>query len=546
MRNSFEPVKLENDGYADTPPPLAINPVSMPTSLASQNAVSQNAVFAFLSDPATHGGEKVTRIDTHGAVVFLAGDRVLKVKRAVRFPFLDYSTLAKRKAACEAELEVNRPFAPPIYRRVAPITKDDTGRFSLDGDGEPVEWALEMQRFDENATLDRLADDGKIDAKLADELGRVIASAHRATPIADADTWIAALGDYVEQNDEAFGEWPTLFPADKAETFTDASRRSLKELQPLLRRRGEMGLIRRGHGDLHLGNIALIDDKPVLFDAIEFDPVVASGDVLYDLAFLLMDLVERDLRPQANIVLNRYLAETRRDEDLDALAALPFFMAIRAAIRAKVTAAKLSHADEANTPAIESSAEAYFVLATKLIAPPRPMLMAVGGLSGTGKSVLSRALAAYILPEPGAVVLRSDVMRKRLFDAAETDKLPKDAYTPQVSETIYNMLNEQAQRVLAAGHSAIIDAVFAKPEERELAAELANAAKVPFHGFFLTADLETRIKRVGGRINDASDADANVVRTQADYDLGTMNWTQIDASSTPDDTLARTRKALDQ
>ena len=530
----------------------------MPTSLnsqdaisqeaVSQEAVSQEAVFTFLSDPATHAGQKVTRIDTHGAAVFLAGDRVLKVKRAVRFPFLDYSTLDKRKAACEAELEVNRPFAPQIYRRVVAITKDDAGRLSFDGDGKPEEWALEMQRFDENATLDRLADDGKIDAKLADELGRVVASAHRTIPVADADAWIAALGEYVEQNDEAFREWPALFPAGEAETFTDASRRALEELQPLLRKRGEMRLIRRGHGDLHLGNIALIGDNPVLFDAIEFDPMVASGDVLYDLAFLLMDLVERDLRPQANIVLNRYLAETRRDDDLDALAALPFFMGMRAAIRAKVTAAKLTHADDENKPAIESSAKAYFVLATKLITPPTPMLIAVGGLSGTGKSVLARALAAHILPEPGAVVLRSDVMRKRLFDAAETDKLPKDAYMPEVSETIYTMLNEQARRVLAAGHSAIIDAVFAKPEERELVAELAanlvNAGKVPFHGFFLTADLDTRIKRVGGRINDASDADANVVRTQADYDLGTMNWTQVDASGTPADTLARTRKAL--
>ncbi len=311
-------------------------------------------------------------------------------------------------------------------------------------------------------------------------------------------------------------------------------------------KRGEIGLIRRGHGDLHLGNIALIEGKPVLFDAIEFDPVVASGDVLYDLAFLLMDLVERDMRPQANIVLNRYLTDTRRDDDLDALAALPFFMAMRAAIRAKVTAAKLTHADDEKKPAIESSAKAYFALAIKVIAPPRPKLIAVGGLSGTGKSVLARALAAHILPEPGAVVLRSDVMRKRLFDAAETDKLPKNAYTPEVSETIYNLLYEQAQRVLAAGHSAIIDAVFAKAGEREPVAELANAAKVPFHGFFLTADLETRIKRVGSRINDASDANADVVRQQSEYDLGTMNWTEIDASGTPDDTLARTRKALDQ
>jgi len=512
----------------------------------NSTAESQDAVFAFLSDPATHGGQKVTRIDTHGAAVFLAGERVFKVKRAVKFPFLDYSTQEKRKAACEKELEVNRPFAPQIYCGVVAITQDGAGKLSLGGDSTPVEWALEMRRFDENATLDQLADKGRIDNSLADELGRVVAAAHRDTPAADAEKWIAALGDYVEQNDEAFRQWPQLFSGDDAKTFTDASRRALSNLQPLLHERGRKGLVRRGHGDLHLGNIALIDGKPVLFDALEFDPVVASGDVLYDLAFLLMDLVERNLRPQANIVLNRYLTDTRRDDDLDALAALPFFMAMRAAIRAKVTAAKLGHADDDKRKDIESSATSYFTLATKLIAPPKPMLIGVGGLSGTAKSVLARTLAAHVAPEPGAVVLRSDVLRKRLFDVVETEKLPKEAYKLEVSETIYAMLQEQAQRVLAAGHSAIIDAVFAKAEEREPVAELATASRVPFRGFFLTADIGTRIERVGGRSGDASDADAEVVRQQADYDLGTMNWTWIDASGTPDDTLARTRKTLDQ
>ncbi len=216
----------------------------------------------------------------------------------------------------------------------------------------------------------------------------------------------------------------------------------MKELQPLLRQRGGMELVRRGHGDLHLGNIALIDGKPVLFDAIEFDPVVASGDVFYDLAFLLMDLVERDLRPQANIVLNRYLADTKRDDDLDALAALPFFMAMRAAIRAKVTAAKLDHADHADsdkTKSIEDSARAYFILATKADCAAEADAGCRRRIVRHGKiGARARALASFVPPEPGAVVLRSDVMRKRLFDVAETDKLPKEAYKPEVSETIYN------------------------------------------------------------------------------------------------------------
>ena len=168
--------------------------------------------MALLADPATHGGAAVERIDTHAASVFLAGDRAFKVKRAVRFPFLDYSTLEKRKRACEAELEVNRAFAPDIYLRVVPITRAADGRLALDGDGPPVEWAVEMRRFDEKATLDHLADAGRIDAALADALGRAVAAAHAGAPAVEAGPWIHALADYIEQNDAAFRERPELFP----------------------------------------------------------------------------------------------------------------------------------------------------------------------------------------------------------------------------------------------------------------------------------------------------------------------------------------------
>jgi uncharacterized protein len=173
---------------------------------------SQEAVFAFLSDPATHGGDAVKRIDTHAASVFLAGERAFKVKHAVRFPFLDFSTLAKRKSACEAELRINRSFAPNIYRRVVAITRETDGRLTLDGNGTPVEWVLEMRRFDENATLDRLAQAGKVDRSLADALGRAVAALHGAAGAVEAEPWIAALADYIEQNDAAFRERPDLFP----------------------------------------------------------------------------------------------------------------------------------------------------------------------------------------------------------------------------------------------------------------------------------------------------------------------------------------------
>jgi aminoglycoside phosphotransferase family enzyme/predicted kinase len=527
---------------ADAGPVVDRDRINLRSLTPMDPADPQHDVFAFLNDPATHGGAKVRRIDTHAAAVFLAGERVYKVKRAVKFPFLDYATIERRKAACEAEMEVNRPFAPDIYLRAVPITREADGRLVLGGNGEPAEWAVEMVRFDEDATLDRLADAKKIDAPLADELARAVAGAHAKAPVVEAEPWIAALADYIEQNNAAFREMANLFDAKAVASLTDKSRAAMARLRPLLRARGKLGLIRRGHGDLHLGNIALINGKPVPFDAIEFDPLIASGDVLYDLTFLLMDLCERDLGEAANIVLNRYLAETRRDADLDALAALPLFMSVRAAIRAKVTAARLENVDEKKHAEITKSAATYFRLACDLIAPPAPTLVAVGGLSGTGKSVLARGVAPDLMPLPGAVLLRSDVERKVMFGAAETEKLPAEAYTQEAGARVYASLYEKARRVLAAGHSVVVDAVFARVEER---AAVANAARVAnFRGLFLTADLGTRVERIGARRNDASDADARIAREQEKYDLDGITWPKVDASGTPDDTLRHARAAL--
>src|SRR5262245_20466953 len=504
----------------------------------------QEEVFAFLADRATHGEGAVKRIDTHAASVFLVSERALKVKRAVRFPFLDYSTLAKRKAACEAELAINQSFAPNIYLREVAITRESDGRLKLDGAGTPVEWALEMRRFDENATLDRLAQAGKIDAMLADALGRAVAALHAGASSVEAEPWITALADYIEQNDAASRERPDLFPPTEAEALAKRSRAAHAGLRPLLVARGDRGLIRRLHGDLHLGNIVLLGGRPVPFDAIEFSPLIASGDVLYDLAFLLMDLVERGLNPAANRVLNRYLAETKRAEDLDALTTLPLFLSLRAAIRAKVTAARIDHAAPDQRAAIARSARAYFEFARRFIEPGMPGRVAVGGLSGTGKSALAQALAGELSPDPGAVVLRSDVERKALFGKDEHERLPQDAYSPAATARVYAIIADKARRAVAAGHSAILDAVFATRPERAAAAASAEIRGVPFYGLFLEVDLDTRLARLSARGRDPSDADAAVARMQQSYDLGALDWTRIDASGTPDETLARARKAV--
>ncbi|HWM45910.1 MAG TPA: AAA family ATPase [Xanthobacteraceae bacterium] len=507
------------------------------------SATRQNAIWRLLADPATHGGQTVARIDTHAASVFLTGSFAYKVKRDVKFPFLDFSTLAKRKAALEAEIVANKPFAPQLYLGLVPITSDN-GKLTLDGKGDPVEWALRMRRFDETQTLDHLAEAGRIERELATALALAVAQAHERAPVVDAAPWISALRDYIDQNETDFAQHADIFPQIDAAPLIEATRAALDRVRPLLVKRGADGFVRRGHGDLHLGNIAMIDGAPIPFDALEFDPVMASGDILYDLAFLLMDLVERDLGPAANTVLNVYFAARRNDEDIDALAALPLFMSLRAAIRAKVTAAKLPQAAAEKHEAITASARAYFKLACRLIAPAPPRAVAVGGLSGTGKSVLARMLAPCLAPEPGALVLRSDVERKAMLGVVETDRLPEAAYTREVTARVYAVLAQKARRILAAGHSSIIDAVFARPQERTMVVEAMRGKPSEFRGLFLTADLATRIARVGGRVGDASDAGGAVARAQEAYDLGDLDWTKVDASGTPEDTLANALAAL--
>ena len=509
----------------------------------SKSGDSQDAVFKLLGNPATYGGAAVRRCDTHAAVVFLAGDRAIKVKRAVRYPFLDYSTLDKRKAACRAELDVNRKFAPQLYRRIVPIARQADGSLALDGKGDAVEWAVEMTRFDEDNTLDHLAERGELDDALSAKLAVAVAAMHeRAEPV-EAAPWLAAVEGFISDNTAAFREHGELFPAHAVDELERKSQAAFAKLRPLLSARGAVGLIRRGHGDLHLGNIAVLDGEPVAFDALEFDPIIAAGDVLYDLAFLLMDLVERGLPAASNAVLNGYFSASRRSEDCDGIAALPFFMSLRAAIRAKVTAARRDLSAAKDKSDLAQSAKRYFDLALELLAPAKPAIVCTGGLSGTGKSLLARALAPHLAPVPGALVFRSDVERKALYGMAEHDRLPAEAYRPEVSGTIYRRLTDKAARVARAGHSVIVDAVFAKPEERAAIEAAAAAAQADFRGLFLVADLPTRLDRVGERGPDASDANAEVARKQEEFAIGTINWTIVDASGSPGQTLAKAKAA---
>jgi uncharacterized protein len=282
----------------------------------------------------------------------------------------------------------------------------------------------------------------------------------------------------------------------------------------------------------------------VPFDALEFSEALATIDVLYDLAFLLMDLDARRDRQAANAVLKSYVAFEPVGGEIEGLASLPLFLACRAGVRAVVAMARTEQLEEDQTTELRAEIRRNAGLAAAYLAPPPPILIAVGGLSGTGKSTLANVVAALVGAAPGALHLRSDVERKRLFGVPETQRLDRQHYRIGTAQRVYNIIEDKARRALAAGHPVIVDAVFAKQDERAAVEAIAREAGCEFVGLWLTAPAETLISRVERRRGDASDADRRVVREQLGYDLGDIAWTQIDASQTPEYSLAETRQAL--
>jgi len=464
--------------------------------------------------------------------VFLAGERAYKLKRAVIYPYLDFSTTERRRAACAAELALNRRTAPALYLDVTGLARRPDGTIGFSTGGDTVDWVVVMRRFDQALLFDALARAGKLTPELVGRLADRIADFHAGAEPRPAYGGAAALGEIIEENRRcllAAADDAGFDPGRIAELGAASSAR-LADVATLLDQRRAAGKVRRGHGDLHLRNICLWEGEPTLFDCLEFSEALASIDVLYDLAFLLMDLEHRGLAGLANRVLNRYL--DRNDEE-DGLAALPLFLSLRAAIRAHVTA-----------PGQAAEARGYLALGARLLRPQPPQLIAVGGLSGSGKSTLAALLAPELGTRPGARILRSDVIRKRLAGVAPETRLPARVYTRASSRQVYTALGDRAAAALDAGYSVVIDAVALLPEERRSFAAVAARAGVRFAGLWLAASPPAMAERLRGRRNDASDATPEVLEHQLRRDPGPIDWTRIDADAGPEASLAAARRAL--
>ena len=400
-------------------------------------------------------------ITTHCAHIVLTHNRAYKIKRAVKYSYLDMLELNVRERLCKRELEINKPGLPNTYLDVLPITKGDDAKLSLDGDGDIVEWVLVMKRFSVHRVLDNMAKNGTLSVEIAKQVGKCIARYHESLPCVKTSDGYDRMNEIVVELIDELSAPQHHFSHKLLEQFATQGKAVVDAQSDLLNSRAENGYIKRCHGDLHLRNLVLMEDGPHPFDALEFDERLATIDVLYDLAFVLMDLSHRNLLEHENNLLNQYVVRCE-PVDLEGLALLPLFLFCRAGVRAMTTAQ--STIQQSTLQQLKPNQEAlqYFNLALSYLAPASPALITIGGYSGSGKSTIASQIAVNL----NAIMLSSDVERKAQLHVSETQQLPATSYTTKSSRLNYQRLRDKARFALLASQTVVVDATFLSKEQR--------------------------------------------------------------------------------
>lgn len=462
-----------------------------------------------------HPVEIVEHIETHISHVFLAGAFAYKLKKPLSLGFLDFSTLERRLHCCEEELRLNRRLAPDLYLGVVALT-GRPGEPRVGGDGPMLEPVVQMRRFPQSALLDRKP----LSSALMRELAESIADFHNRIPVVDPQSPYGAPAAVLEPMLENIRQVRICSPVPESlerltrlEAWTQAR---FAALTPVLERRRRDGYVRECHGDMHRGNIALVDGELQIFDAIEFNPNLRWIDTASEIAFLIMDLEQEGESAHAQLFLNRYL---ERSGDYGALAVLDFYKVYRAMVRAKVLAIRLGQggASPAETAQTRCQCAHYLSLAESYTQPRRSHLLIACGLPGSGKSRLS-----YRLREARPMIhLRSDLERKRLFGLRELDRsvsrVDEGIYFPNATEWTYDRLYRLADAVLTSGYDVLVDATFIARDRRARFRELAQSHRAGFGILALDAPLDVLRQRVARRLargNDASEADLSVLERQ--------------------------------
>ncbi len=484
----------------------------MSPSNAGVVANADSAWVARLTEHLRQASGDARCIETHISWVLLAGAFAYKIKKPLQLDFLDFSTPALRRAACEEELRINRRSAPALYLDVVPITGSAQAP-RIGGAGPVIDHALRMRRFPDDALLADRAARGQLAAPQIDALAERIAAFHADAERARADGPFGHAADIRQLVRDNFDPLDQRLQGDPLGALLDALRqwteREGERLAPVFEARRAGGWVREGHGDLHLGNLIWLDGGPLLFDAIEFNAQLRWIDVMADVAFLFMDLHAHDLAPLAWRFLNGYLDLSG---DHAGLAVLPFYAAYRALVRAKVAALRSAQGGDAQALAMAR----YLQLAQALTQPRERTLWLACGVSGAGKSSQSQPL----IEARGIVRLRADVERKRLFGLApgqSSAHIDGGIYTHEASARTYAVLLERARCVLRAGFPALVDATLLRQVHRAPFIALAQAMKLPCRLLVFDAPVDVlreRVRRRGADGRDASEATEAVLERQ--------------------------------
>ncbi len=485
----------------------------------SAGAAAQERLIRALSNPACFGPRcsAVRVIETHISYVLLTGSDAYKIKKAVTLDFLDFESLDARRVFCERELELNRRFAPGLYVGVIAITGSPDAPV-VGGLGTPIEYAVRMREFPQEALLSRIAAAGALTARHVDELAQAVVAFHAGAARAAASAPVATPPIVRELAMANFTELASLVTDVDLQSAIVSLRhwtaRELETIAPALEERRRDGFIRDCHGDLHLDNVALVDGRVTLFDCLEFNPRMRWGDVLSDVAFLVMDLHHRGQPDLANRFLNTYLEATG---DYDGVVVLRFYLVYRAMVRAKVAAIAATGAAADDRRQRLSECRRYLALAERWSARPRGGVVITCGLAASGKTTLSQRLVDAC----GAIRVRSDVERKRLHHLGPRDAsgsaLNRGIYSAGATEQTYARVAAVARRVAAAGYLTICDGAFLKKAQRDRLRTVASDLSVPFGIVEVVASHATLRRRIADRArrrDDASEADLSVLEEQ--------------------------------
>lgn len=461
--------------------------------------------------------DRVTTLETHISKLYFVGERVYKLKKPVRLPFLDASDLDRRRYFCEEELRLNRRLAPNVYLRVVPIRRDARGRVAADGEGATIDWAVEMQRLPERGMLSDVLERGEVDNQLVRRIAERLARFHEGSA---HGLEVAAFGSAsaiernARENLEALREHVRprglAVLSEELWSFLDArTEAALRELRPQFERRAAQGRVRDGHGDLHAGNICVLPEGIVAYDCIEFSARFRCADVACDLAFLAMDLDLRGYRGFSGVLAREY-ATLSGDGELANV--LPFYKSYRALVRAKVATIRALQVEELGPRAeLCSEAQRYLHLAASWELPAALILTC--GLPASGKSWIARHVARPF----EAVQLSSDVRRKLLAQIPlhehRHERYDAGLYAPEIKNRTYATLVEDARRALGHGRSVVIDAMFPSPERRAPFRDLARELECPLVVVHARAEEDLVQARMQARSHDAdetSDADWGV------------------------------------